>query len=341
MLVIDGSQGEGGGQILRSSLSLSLITRTPFRIERIRAGRDKPGLQRQHLAAVRAAAAVGSAEIEGDSLGSQNLVFRPGMLSPGRHRFSTGGAGSTLLVLQTVLPPLLTAGGPSQLSLEGGTHNIFAPPFDFVAKTFLPLVNRMGPTVSATLDRHGFFPGGGGAFHVEIQPAPLRPIRVLTRGPIKAARLRALLAGGLPRHIAERELSVAARKLPVAPVEPEIEEIRHSAGPGNVLMIELESDGHTEVFTGFGEKGVRAEAVAESAVAEARAYLDHGAPVGEHLADQLLLPMALAGGGAFLTGPLSRHAATNIEVIERFLPVSFAAIPGDDGTVRVECGPRE
>src|SRR5262245_8861795 len=164
MLIIDGSFGEGGGQILRTALGLSLVTGVPFRIEKIRAGRQKPGLMRQHLTAVNAAAQVGQAEVIGASVGSQELTFTPGKISPGDYTFAVGTAGSATLVLQTVLPALLTAAQPSFLTLEGGTHNPHAPPFDFLARAFLPLIGRMGPSVTATLIRPGFYPAGGGQF---------------------------------------------------------------------------------------------------------------------------------------------------------------------------------
>src|SRR5689334_5065034 len=163
-ILIDGSQGEGGGQILRSSLALSVLTGKPFKIENIRANRDKPGLGRQHLTAVLAAAKICSAGVSGAVLGSRELSFWPGKLKPGEYAFDVGSAGSTTLVFQTVLPPLMLADGPSQLQLQGGTHNIHAPPFDFLAKTFLPVVNRMGPQVNVELVRAGFFPAGGGRF---------------------------------------------------------------------------------------------------------------------------------------------------------------------------------
>ena len=323
-IVIDGSQGEGGGQILRTSLALSLVTGKPFRIEKIRANRPKPGLMRQHLTAVEAAARVGCAKVEGGAIGSRELTFIPGAVNAGVYQFSVGTAGSATLVLQTVLPALLTANGPSTLTLEGGTHNPFAPPFDFLQKTFLPIVNRMGPRVTATLERPGFYPAGGGRFSVTIQPAgKLAAFDLLERGEIRARRARAITAG-LPRHIAERELDYIGKKMGWDRTQLEAEQSPQSRGPGNVVLIEIESEHVTEVVTAFGEQGVPAEAVAEKAVKEARAYLAAEVPVGEHLADQLLLPLALAGGGSFRTMPLSRHSQTNIEVIRRFLPVNIS-----------------
>src|SRR5512136_2571133 len=177
MITIDGSQGEGGGQILRTSLALSLVTGQPFRMERIRAKRQKPGLLKQHLTAVEAAKTVGCAEVTGAALGSQTLEFKPGPVTPGNYRFAVGTAGSATLVLQTVLPPLLVASGPSTLTLEGGTHNPFAPPFDFLARCFAPVVERMGPRIELKLHRPGFFPAGGGQFEAQITPVNrLKPI---------------------------------------------------------------------------------------------------------------------------------------------------------------------
>jgi RNA 3'-terminal phosphate cyclase (ATP) len=343
MLTIDGSQGEGGGQILRTSLSLSLVTGTPFRIERIRAGRAKPGLLRQHLTAVTAAAEIGRAELEGAAPGSRELLFRPGRVEPGKYRFAIGTAGSACLILQTVLPPLLLAGGPSAVVLEGGTHNPGAPPFDFVARAFLPCLAAMGAEVRAVLDRPGFYPAGGGQMTVAIEPVvALRPIALLERGAIRRRRARAVVAN-LPQGIARRELRVVKEKLGWAEDDLEAVALGGDAarGPGNVLMLELESEHVTELVTGFGEPNVRAEAVAQRAIDDVRDYLTAGVPVGPYLADQLLVPLALAGGGSFRTGPLSRHAATNVAVIRDFLGIRIDGVPsGDHGAVSVQVCPR-
>ncbi|HUU98994.1 MAG TPA: RNA 3'-terminal phosphate cyclase [Phycisphaerae bacterium] len=324
MLTIDGSQGEGGGQILRTSLALSLVTGTPFRITRIRAGRRKPGLMRQHLTAVSAAAEIAHAQVTGAAIGSGELTFAPGEVVPGEYHFAVGTAGSTTLVLQTVLPAFMIASGPSKLVLEGGTHNPYAPPFDFLQKTFLPIISRMGPKVVATLERPGFYPVGGGRFTVTIEPtAKLTPIDLLERGAVRRQSARAIVAR-LPRHIAERELAVIQRKMDWDAGCLQVEEVSHAPGPGNIVTIELESEHVTEVFTGFGQRGVRAEAVADQAVRAAKRYLAADVPVGAYLADQLLLPLALAGGGSFRTLELTSHARTHIDVLAHFtdIPVS-------------------
>ena len=323
MLLLDGSAGEGGGQILRTALGLSLVTGTPFTIERIRAGREKPGLLRQHLTAVQAAAAIGKADVSGAALGSRVLTFRPGAVEPGFYSFSVGTAGSATLVLQTVLPALLTAGGPSTLSLEGGTHNAWAPPFDFLEKAFLPLLARMGAKVAVKLERRGFYPAGGGRFKAVIEPASrLERLELPERGKVRALRGAAIVAS-LPAGIAQRELKVLERSLSMDRTRLKVIEDRESTGPGNVVFVEVESESVTEVFTGFGEKRVSAEAVAGTLAKEVREYLEADVPVGEYLADQLLIPLALAGGGSFLTPPLSSHSTTNIAVIEMFLSRKF------------------
>jgi len=321
LLHLDGSAGEGGGQILRTALALSLCTGRPFCIEKIRAGRKQPGLLRQHLTAVAAATRVGDARVEGDAIASARLVFRPRALQAGDFSFSVGTAGSTLLVLQTVLPALLLAGDPSSIELTGGTHNPFAPPFEFLVRAYLPLLARMGARVALELERPGFYPAGGGRIRARIEPCEnLAPLEIMQRGRIVARRARALLAQLSP-GIGHRELLAVQQKLGWSAEELEVVEVEDSLGPGNVLMLELESEAVTEVFTGFGEIRRSAEKVADMAVKQVRRYLEAEVPIGEHLADQLLLPLALAGGGAFRTVPPSRHSLTNARVIERFLPV--------------------
>jgi RNA 3'-terminal phosphate cyclase (ATP) len=337
MITIDGSQGEGGGQILRSSLALSICTGQPFKIVNIRAGRKKPGLMRQHLTAVGAARDVGGAEVEGAAIGSTTLVFRPGKIRAGSHVFAVGTAGSATLVVQTVLPALLIADARSHVTLEGGTHNPYAPPWDFLAKTFLPLVTKMGPNISTELVRPGFFPAGGGKFTVDIEPKQLRDIEITERGAITRRSARAIVSN-LPIQIAQRELKIIKGKLNWSREWLYAEDITNSHGPGNVLMVELETEHVTEVFTGFGEKGILAEKVARQVVDEIKEYLISTAPVGSHLADQLMLPMALAGKGCYRTMPLTRHSQTNLDVIKMFLDIPVRIEPIDDKTWIISFG---
>jgi RNA 3'-terminal phosphate cyclase (ATP) len=325
LLAIDGSHGEGGGQIIRTSVALSLVTGKPFHVERARANRAKPGLRQQHLSAVRAGAKIGNAEVEGAAVGATEFTFHPCVVTPGDYTFNIGTAGSTTLVLQTVLPPLMIASAPSVLRFEGGTHNVHAPPYEFLERTFLPLVSRIGPQILIELGRYGFYPPGGGRFDVFIEPvAQHRPLELLKRGRILAQRARALVVN-LPASMAQRELKVVKEKMGLSDeqLQPEISD--NAISRGTAVMIEIQSEHLTEVFTRIGERGVRAEVIAEQAANEALDYLKTDAPVGEHLADQLLIPLALTGGGSFATGPLSLHTITNIEIIKKFLDVEITA----------------
>jgi RNA 3'-terminal phosphate cyclase (ATP) len=335
-VAIDGSQGEGGGQVLRTALTLSLVTGTPFRIERIRAGREKPGLLRQHLTAVQAACEVGRATVTGADLGSRELQFEPGAVQGGDYHFAVGTAGSATLVLQTVLVPLALAKTPSRLVLEGGTHNPFAPPFDFLDKTFLPAFRRMGPGVTARLERPGFYPAGGGRFSVEVEPCrELAPLEMEQREEPVAISARAIVAC-LSTSIAERELATVRERLTVPSDACRVEQVGCSVGPGNVLVLELQTGNAIEVVTGFGEKGVGAEQVAARACGQVKVWLRAGVPVGAHLADQLLVPLAVAGRGRFRTVEPTRHTRTNADVIRRFLPIDVAMDDEGGGAWRIE-----
>lgn len=336
-LEIDGAMGEGGGQVLRTALALSICTGKPFCISHIRAGRKKPGLQRQHLTAVRAARDISCAQLEGDEIGSMTLRFVPSGVWTGTYHFAVGTAGSTTLVLQTVLYPLLLATGESHLTLTGGTHNAFAPPFDFLAQAFLPILDRMGPQVTATLDRYGFYPTGGGQLTVHITPTPrFHRLSLMARGKIQARQARALITN-IPDHVAQRELQRVAKKLKWAEDCLHYCPLPSDQGPGNVLLLEVQSEHITEVFTGFAKRGVRAEAVADSAIQKAADYIKADVPVGEYLADQLLLPLALAGEGEFTTLMPSHHTLTNIEVIKKFLsvPITHSQLKDDAWVIRV------
>ena len=333
IITIDGSEGEGGGQILRSSLALSLVTGRPFRMINIRAGRKKPGLLRQHLTAVQAATEVGDAVTDGAEMGSRELVFRPEKLRGGQYRFAIGTAGSTTLVLQTVLPALILAKDPSTLLLEGGTHNPFAPPYDFLANTFLPQLQKFGPQVRTTLLRPGFYPAGGGKLSVEIEPVTkLESFELYERGSDRGRHVVAHVAALAP-NVAERALEQVLKRFPWDPSVCKVVEHPQQFGPGFVLTAEVASEHVIETFTGFGERGVRAGQIGDSVVEQVRDYLASDAPVGEYLADQLLLPLALAGAGGFSAIRLSRHATTNIEVVQKFLEVRFSVERGDRGSV--------
>jgi RNA 3'-terminal phosphate cyclase (ATP) len=318
MIIIDGSEGEGGGQVVRNACALSLVTGIPVHITNVRGKRAKPGLMRQHVTALQAACTIGNGECDGLSVGSSEILFRPGKVVPGDYRFAVGTAGSTGLVLQTVLMPLVLADAPSRLVLEGGTHNMLAPPFDFIARAFLPIVNRMGPTVEARLVRHGFYPSSGGRIEIEITPAPLRPVDCVERGALIERSACAMFAG-LPFEIADREIKVVRKELDWSERECFVRELPADCGPGNILLLTAAFEHVTEIFTGFGQLGVTAERVAKTAVGRMRGYLAAEAFAGPYLADQLLLPFALAGGGSFTTVKPSQHSLTASDIIERFL----------------------
>ncbi len=342
MIDIDGAEGEGGGQIVRSSLALSLLTGKSFRIFNLRAGRKKPGLKLQHLTAVNAAAEIGNANVFGNVLQSQEISFEPGEVSSGNYRFQIATAGSMTLVFQTLLPPLMMAEGNSNIKLVGGTHNSMAPTFDFLQRSYLPIVNQMGPFVETHLVKHGFYPAGGGEFNATISPTgDMTGIKILERGKLRCRKVRAVVSS-LPLNIAARETARVIRKLNWDKVEIEHIQASQPVGPGNVLMAELEYENLTTSFTSFGQRGVTSEKVADGMVREIRNYLKHEAPVGEHLADQLMLPMAVAANHSkvssqFRTGPPSQHSLTHAGIIQRFLNVSVTVEEdGDAWLIKVD-----
>ena len=323
MITIDGSKGEGGGQVLRYAAALSLLTGEPFTIQNIRGGREKPGLMRQHVTALEAACAIGGAECSGLTVGASELTFRPGRVIPGEYHFAVGTAGSTGLVLQTILVPLMLADAPSRLVIEGGTHAMAAPPFEFIARTLLPLIAHMGPRVTATLERHGFYPRGGGRIVVDFEPAGLRPVEMIERGALLSTSAEAMVAG-VPFDVAERELQAMRKALPDWPHEAFApRQISAEEGPGNAVLLVAEFERVTEIMSGFGQLGVPAERIGKTAAKRMAGYLASGAFAGPYLQDQLLLPLALARGGAFTTVKISEHTRTAIDLIERFTGTGF------------------
>jgi RNA 3'-terminal phosphate cyclase (ATP) len=336
IIELDGSQGEGGGQILRSALTLSMCMGYPIHMKNIRAKRKKPGLMRQHLTAVLAAAAVSGAEVNGASVGSTQLSFSPSAIQGGDYRFSIGTAGSCTLVLQTILPALLIASQDSHITLSGGTHNSMSPPFHFLERAFVPLLARMGAEVELQLNRFGFYPAGGGEITMHIKAGnTLAPLHIESRGERINAYAESFFAG-LPAHIAERELAVVKQRMAWSDDQLLLRGLDRNQGPGNALLITLDYEQVTEVFTGFGEKGVLAETVANGVVKAAHHYMASQATVSQFLADQLLLPMALAGGGSFIATDWSLHAATNAEIIQRFLAVDIETEKTTSGEMRVK-----
>jgi RNA 3'-terminal phosphate cyclase (ATP) len=333
MLTISGQSG--GGQLLRSSLTLSCLTGQPFRMNHIRAARPKPGLMRQHLTCVQAAAAISGAAVTGAERGSLELDFTPGKIQGGDYRFDIGTGGSTTLVLQTVLPALLMAETGSTVTIIGGTHNPMAPPADFLQKCWLPLLRRMGADIDLTVEKPGFMQAGGGVLQARI--APLQrwiPLDLQERG----ARLHEkgqVLQSRLDPAIVQRMIDSTLKILGWKPEDLPVVEATSSPGPGGILMLESAYDYVTELCSSVLETGRRSGLPASHAAHQLKAWQDSRAPVGIHLADQLLLPLAMAGKGRFATSALSDHTRSHLELIPKFLPVSFQLESSDDGVITI------
>lgn len=319
MIRIDGTMGEGGGQVLRTSLALSALTGQPFEIVDVRGRRPKPGLQRQHLACVKAAAAVCDGYVEGAELGSGHVRFEPNSVRSGVWKWAIGSAGSTSLVAQTVIP-ILIGKGFSSLIIEGGTHNPMAPTADFLQTAFAPALARFGVNLTVTTEKSGFFPAGGGKLKIDVDGTFSQPAHFLERGALISKQIIAASIG-LPFDVARREVSHALERLAWPESYGEAHTWR-SVGVGNVVSATLSFEHVTEHFTSLGQKGLKAEAVAERLVRDVKEYLEHTAPVGEHLADQLMIPIALTGGSVITKAP-SLHTQTQIDLIPQFLEVDF------------------
>ncbi len=336
MIDLDGSLGEGGGQILRTALTLSIATGRPFRLKRLRAGRRRPGLMRQHLMCVEAATAISGARTEGAVGGSQELVFHPGPLRPGDYAFRIATAGSTTLVFQTIAPVLLRGGQSFTLEFEGGTHNSMAPSLDFLSQTYLPCLHRMGVTSELTVQRRGYYPAGGGLWRIRLTPPThFIPLDLLHRGPLGPVSARILLARMAP-GLAERERALLSEGLKLDANQITVEEDRESVGPGNVAIITLPCTPISETVTLYAGYGAHTEEASHSAVSEAQAFMANDVPVGWHLADQLPVILLLGAGGSFRTGPLSSHSETNFTVIESFLPGKIKRTQESSGNIYCE-----
>lgn len=339
LILIDGAHG--GGQVLRTALSLSIITGRPFRMTEIRGKRSRPGLLRQHLTAVRAAAEICGARIHGVELNSTAIEFRPASVRAGDYSFAIGTAGSTMLVLQTLLPALLQADGPSTVRISGGTHNPAAPPFNFIQKAWLPLIQRMGARVELALLRHGFVPGGGGLVEATVRPSALKPLTLDGEmEPITIVSAGALVSA-LPASIGNRELDRLAASLGLERRHLSVTDLGDQAGPGNVVSITAMKAGITEVFSSIGQERMRAEQVADEAIDEFTAWAQSNSAVGNHLADQLMLPMAIAGAGKLTTVRLSNHIRTNAAVIQQFIDLDVRLTEGSNqASIAVGLHPR-
>ncbi len=321
-LQIDAAQGEGGGQILRTALALSIMTQTPVELKNIRAGRNKPGLMRQHLTCVLAAQAIAEAKVEGAELGSTRLRFAPKSVRAGAYEFSVGTAGSAALVVQTLLWPLLQAEQASTLRIGGGTHVPMAPCYEFLQHSFKPALKKMGIELDLRLIRHGFYPAGGGLLEVTIQPwRQPRNLELMERGSLQT-RHGLVLMNGMDVQIGLQQIDYLQRQLGWQEQDFVHQRLSNAPGIANVILLCAQCDQHTEVVSAYGGKQQDPVQAAKAASEEMQAWLNSAAAVGEHLADQLLIPLALAGG-RFSCNLKSSHLTTNAAVIQRFLPVQF------------------
>lgn len=338
---IDGSFGEGGGQVLRSSLSLSCITGKSVRIFNIRKGRAKPGLRPQHLAAARALARISGADVRGAELGSHEIAFAPGPVKAGEYLFEIGTAGSVALLLQALLPPLLFAAGPSRLVLTGGTHVPFGPPFDYLGDVFFPRLARIGVQVSCDIECYGFYPRGGGKITAGIAPVrEIHGVDLREKGGVLSVTGRSCVAN-LPLSIAERQRDAAVELL--ARHSPAIETAAVPAiGRGTFLFIKVETEGGPAGFSAVGAIGKRAEEVGREAAREALAYIEAAAALDPRFADQILLYLALSKDpSSFTTSRVTNHLATHLPLVRRLLGCQFEieGNVGEPGTVRMDPRP--
>lgn len=327
LLEIDGTHGEGGGQILRTALALSVALRRAVRLTGVRARRPKPGLQPQHLTVVRALAAVSDAEVRGDALDSTEVTFAPNALRAGDYRFDVGAtrgsAGSVTLLFQALLLPLAHAGAPSRLTLVGGTHVPWSPSVPYITEVFLPALEATGVRARLTLQRPGWYPAGGGEIEVDIEPTPPQRGLVIETPPAAASATGVSLVSRLPASIAERQRARALERLAAAGIEARIDvEIDTQAvSPGTALFVAVPGRAG---FTALGRRGLRAEAVADAAVDAYLAWRATGAAIDEHLADQLVPFLAVVPAPSRLLCPtLTPHLRTVAWVVEQFLSVSM------------------
>lgn len=326
MIPIDGSYGEGGGQIIRTSLALSAITGKECYIENIRKKRKRSGLLRQHATAVKAAATICGADVPEELFGLEELHFKPTTIASGNYTFTIGSAGSTGLVLQTVLPILLYGKEKSTITIEGGTHNQKSPSYDFLGNSFFPCLRDMGITIESELEEYGFYPAGGGKVTFSITPIDtLQEVHYDKRKQRSGTFRSTVFLSNLPIEIATEQRKLLMAQLHLTNKECCIDNVP-SRGPGNVATITLEDQGRYSVFTSFGERGKSSRLVVRSCREEAEHFYRSEASVNEYLADQLLVPMALAGGGSFYCNTPSEHTNTNIEIIKKFLPVEISLI---------------
>lgn len=321
LVQIDGGRGEGGGQVLRSALALSVITGRPFQIRGIRGRRTSPGLAPQHLHALRAFRELSGASCRGDEEGSREVVFTPERVRPGSYRVDIRTAGSVTLVLQALALPLALAEEPSELVLCGGTHVPGSPPFNYIESCWLPFMRRLGIEMSVQLDRAGFYPRGGGQISARIQGgAKLGALRLLDPGSLRSLEIVSA-ASGVPAHVRQRQAARARAGLQVTGHQVSVQLLKlEAASPGSVVAVSGRFDETSITTSALGARGKSAEWVGEAAAAKFRFYLERPGAVDERLADQIVLPLALAAGPSEVTTVrVTEHLRTNVDVIKAFL----------------------
>jgi RNA 3'-terminal phosphate cyclase (ATP) len=325
---IDGSHGEGGGQLVRTAVAMAAITGTRVRIANIRANRDKPGLAAQHVAAIHAVAGLCAAEVDGVAVGAQSIGFAPHGLVGGEFRFDVGTAGSVSLVAQAILPVMVAAGVPSKVRITGGTDVRQAPPVDYLRYVLFPLLEHLGVKARLDVVRRGYYPRGGGVVDLVVEPAALRPAIFGVPGAERSVRGVAHVAN-LVGKIAARMRKSALERLALgglrdATIEAIVVGPIEAKGQGGAIVVWARSDATVLGAARVAERGVRAEELGEAVATELAADLLNGAALDVHAADQILPFLALAGGGGFTTRTFSSHAETASWLIERFMPVRFA-----------------
>ncbi len=339
MIDIDGSYGEGGGQILRTALSLSCLLRRPFRIFNIRKNRKKPGLMPQHITSIRAAQLISQSEVQGDHHGSEELVFSPREVRGGDFFFDIGTAGSTMLVLQTLLPALILSRGFSDkkvtITLKGGTHVPFSPSYDYVKEVFLAFLERIGIRINLSIESYGFYPKGGGRIRAELTPVTrLTPLRLLHRGGIRGVTGYSGV-GNLPLSIAERQRKALTERIREAGDIGSTAEIKTievpTPGQGTLVFLKVEAENSLAGFTALGGRGKRAELVGEEAAADLLRYYETGAALDPNLADQIALYLSLCEEeSVFTTSCITQHLKTNLWVIGLFHKFGYS-VEGEIG----------
>ena len=340
LIQIDGSYGEGGGQILRTALALSAILRKPFTISHIRSKRKNPGLQTQHLEAVEALARITEAQTEGVKFGSQNITFIPQKILSGDYQFEVRTAGSVTLLLQAIFLPLCFSKGISSVTLIGGTHVQWSPSFHYLSEVLLPTVERTGVSAEAAIEKWGFYPKGGGRIQLKINPVQeLKPISLVDRGSLK--KIRGISAiSDLPRHVADRQKEQALKRIQrELQIDGEITILDnvHSNGPGSFLFLLAKYERVLAGFSSLGVRGKPAEKVADEAVDSLKDYLESDGCTDPHLTDQLVPFMALAkGNSSFTTTRITEHLLTNLWVIQHFLDVTISREGEAEARGRVE-----